>query len=83
MQTLHELQKLTKLGKSNKKGNSTTVKSYMGKPNAMMLSEIKHHPPHIVVGTPQTLASLLGSGVLPLVRNERDRTLVGPAPQRL
>ena len=76
LQTLHVLQKLTKLGKSNKKGNSTTVKSYMGKPNAMMLSEIKHHPPHIVVGTPQTLASLLSSGVLPLVRNERDRTLV-------
>ena len=76
LQTLHVLQKLTKLGKANKKGNSTTVKSYMGRTTEIMLSEIKHHPPHIVVGTPQTLASLLTSGVLPLVRDEKARMLV-------
>ena len=76
LQTLHVLLKLTKQGKANKKGNSTTVKSYMGEPTQMMLSEIKHHPPHIVVGTPQTLGALLDSGALPLVRDERLRTLV-------
>ena len=76
LQTLHVLHKLTKQGKANKKGNSTVVKSYMGRPTEMMLSEIKHHPPHIVVGTPQTLASLLTSGALPLVRDERARMLV-------
>mgnify|MGYP006080005883 CR=1 FL=1 len=76
LQTLHVLQKLTKQGKANKKGNSITVKSYMGRPTEIMLSEIKHHPPHIVVGTPQTLASLLASGALPLVRDEKARTLV-------
>ena len=76
LQTLHVLQKLTKQGKANKKGNSTIVKSYMGKPTEMMLSEIKHHPPHIVVGTPQTLGALLASGALPLARDEKVRTLV-------
>ena len=76
LQTLHVLQKLTKLNRSNKKGNFVKVASLMGRPTPRMLSEIRHHPPDIVVGTPQTVAALMTAGALPLARDERRRTLV-------
>lgn len=63
LQTLHVLNALGGHGHKNKKGNRIKVMSVMGRPNMHMESEMQHHPPTILVGTPQPLAALLHAQV--------------------
>lgn len=76
LQTLRVLKVLSDHGRANRKGHSVTVMSVMGRVNTKMESELQHHPPHILVGTPQPLGALLFSGVVPLTKNVAGRTLI-------
>ena len=75
LQTLRTLTSLAGKGKANKKGNAVRVRSLMGRGTPIMLSELKHHPPDIVVGTPKTVRNLVHSGEL-LMASRRSLKLV-------
>ena len=76
LQTLHTLKKLTGHGRANRKGHAVKVMSLMGRRTPRMEAELMNAPPDIAVGTPQTVATLLAAGLLPLADDKNARTLV-------